>query len=85
MNDAPTVIPEEPADTSAPDSLTTDSSAAAAATESQSSDSSEKEAKDAGSVVGTGTMVASCVGSAALGALICFFIVRRKKGDNVAA
>ena len=38
-----------------------------------------------GSVVGTGVMVGSCVGSAALGALICVLLVRRKKGDNFAA
>ena len=52
------------------------SSEAAAATEDTSS---EDDTKAAGSVVGTGVMVGSCVGSAALGALICFFIARRKR------
>ena len=54
----------------------TSSAAAAAATEDSSSKSDNKET---GSVVGTGTMAISCVGSAALGALICFFFVRKKK------
>ena len=52
------------------------SSTAAAATDDTSSDSDEKAT---GSVVGTGVMVASCAGSAAIGALICFLIARRRK------
>ena len=40
--------------------------------------------KETGSVVGTGTMALSCVGSAAVGAVIAFFLVRKKKGDNIA-
>ena len=54
----------------------TSSQAAAAATD-DTSDSAENNT--AGSVVGTGTMIASCAGSAAIGALICFLLVRRKK------
>ncbi|MBR6044389.1 MAG: hypothetical protein IKP47_02010 [Ruminococcus sp.] len=34
--------------------------------------------------VGTGTMVASCVGSAAIGALICFLIAGRKRKEKAA-
>lgn len=45
--------------------------------------SSEAKATSAGSVVGTGTMIASCMGSAAIGALICFLIARRKR-ENAA-
>ncbi|MBR6873275.1 MAG: hypothetical protein IKN17_07200 [Ruminococcus sp.] len=52
------------------------SSQAAAATDDTSSEASDKTT---GSVVGTGTMVASCVGSAALGAMICFLIARKRK------
>ena len=59
------------------------SSAAAAAAADDSSSKSDNKA--AGSVVGTGTMAISCVGSAAIGALIAFFFVRRKKGDNLTA
>ena len=47
--------------------------------------SSEAADKGAGSVVNTGVMAASCVGSALLGSLICFLLVRRKKGDNLSA
>ena len=42
------------------------------------------KANAAGSVVGTGVMVGSCVGSAALGALLCFLIVRFKRKDTAA-
>ena len=63
---------------SAPDT----SSAAAETSEAETSDTDKPNA--AGSVVGTGTMVGSCVGSAAIGALICFLIVRLKR-RNLAA
>lgn len=68
----------------------TDSSTPAADSSSQAAASSEdassrSDNKAAGSVVGTGTMALSCVGSASIGALIVFFILRRKKGDNAAA
>lgn len=52
--------------------------------EALSSDSTDNKAAAAGSVVGTGTMFLSCVGSAAAGALICFLITRRKR-ENTAA
>ena len=72
-----------PADTS--DTGTGTSSVTETASGTEAADSSEGEATAVGSVVGTGTMVVSCVGSAALGALIAFFIVRRKNGDKTAA
>ena len=37
-----------------------------------------------GAAIGAGTLTLSCVGSAAVGALIAFFIVRKKKDDNAA-
>ena len=72
-----------PADTS--DTGTDTSSVTEKASGTETADSSEGEATAVSSVVGTGTMAISCVGSAALGALIAFFIVRRKHGDKTAA
>ena len=83
---------EQPAET--PDSSTaeasseaesvpdTSSEAAAETSEAESSDTDKANA--AGSVVGTGTLIASCTGSAAIGALICFFILRKKKTGTAA-
>ena len=68
-------------DSSTAESSAADSSSKAAAKEESSS---EDENKATGSVVGTGTMALSCVVSAAVGALIAFFLVRKKKGDNIA-
>jgi len=49
---------------------------------SETEASSESTANAAASVVGAGTLTLSCVGSAAVGALICFLIVRRKKSKR---
>ena len=61
----------------------TSSSMADSSTESSETEaSSESTATAAASVVGAGTLTLSCVGSAAVGALICFLIVRRKKSSR---
>jgi hypothetical protein len=84
---------EKPADSSAPDAEPESGSAADTSSETETAseaaapaeDSSSKaEATAAGSVVGTGVMVGSCVGSAALGALICFLILRLRRKENAA-
>ena len=74
--------PEESSAASEDTSSEADAASEAAAVTEDSSSSAEAAA--AGSAVGTGTMIASCAGSAALGALICFLIARRKR-DNIAA
>ena len=74
---APAVTPaaETASETETPSSAETSASA----------DSSDGTAAAAtGSVVGTGTMMLSCVGSAALGALVCFLIVRTRRKDSAA-
>ena len=84
--------PEPEPETSDTDSSDTDASSEAAATEDSSDTedasseaaaaedtSSETDNIATGSVVGTGTMVGCCVGSAVFGALICFLLARRKK------
>ena len=64
-------------------STAADSSSQAAASADDTSSKSDEKAAD--SVVGTGAMAASCAGSAVLGALICFILIRRKKRDDPAA
>ena len=73
--------PEESSAAAEDTSASSDTSSEAAAAEDTSS---ESENKAVGSVVGTGTMIASCGGSAVLGALICFLIARRKRNDTAA-
>ena len=52
---------------------------------SSSAAAEDQDTADAsGSVVGTGIMVASCVGSAAVGALLCFLILRLRRKENAA-
>ena len=58
-----------------PSSSSTDSS-------SESETSSESNSKAAASVIGAGTLTLSCVGSAAIGALICFIAIRTRKKDG---
>ena len=63
-----------------PSSSSTDSSSE---TSSESESSSESTSKAAASVIGAGTLTLSCVGSAAIGALVCFIAFRtRKKKDG---
>ena len=73
--------PEESSAAAEETSAAEDTSSEAAADENTSS---EDDNKATGSVVGTGTMIGSCAGSAALGALICFLLVRRKKSGAAA-
>ena len=63
-----------------PSSSSTDSSSE---TSSESETSSDSNSNAAASVIGAGTLTLSCVGSAAIGALICFIAIRsRKKKDG---
>ena len=71
----------EPISEAEPASVADPASEAAAPAEDSSND---QEPASTGSVVGTGVMVGSCIGSAAIGALICFLIVRMKRKDIAA-
>ena len=59
-----------------PSSSSTDSSSE---TSSESESSSESTSKAAASVIGAGTLTLSCVGSAAIGALVCFIAFRKRR------
>ena len=79
--DAPSAAAPESAadkDKSSAETVSEPETASSSAAPAEESSASEKTTA-AGSVVGTGVMVGSCVGSAAIGALICFLIIRRKR------
>ena len=75
-------VPEE--SSAAAENISSETETASEAAAVTEDSSSTDKATAAGSVVGTGVMVGSCAGSAALGALICFLIVRTRRKDSAA-
>jgi hypothetical protein len=74
-----------PAEESSPaDESKTEETTASEGTVSEAK-SANSEAPQTGSVIGGGTLVMSCTGSAAVGALICFLLTKNKRKKGAAA